>query len=47
MIPNYQITGQNVTPQEVLDVIPEQEASDRAIQAIRGKILTTVRKKLC
>ena len=39
MIPNYQITGQSVTPQEILDVIPEQEASDRAIQASEEKYL--------
>ena len=32
MIPNYQITQQSVTPQEILDVVPEQEKSDRAIQ---------------
>ena len=39
MIPNYQITGQSVTPQEILDVIPEQEASDRAIQASEERYL--------
>ena len=39
MIPNYQITGQSVTPQEVLDVIPEQEASDRAIQQSEERYL--------
>ena len=33
IIPDFNITGQSVTPQEILDVIPEQEASDRAIQA--------------
>ena len=39
MIPNYQITGQSVTPQEILDVIPEQEASDKAIQASEERYL--------
>ena len=39
MIPNYNITGQSVTPQEILDVIPEQEASDRAIQASEERYL--------
>ena len=39
MIPNYQISGQSVTPQEVLDVIPEQEASDRAIQQSEERYL--------
>ena len=33
IIPDYNISGQQVTPQEILDVIPEQEASDRAVQA--------------
>ena len=39
MIPNYQITGQSVTPQEILDVVPEQEASDRAIQQSEERYL--------
>ena len=44
MIPNYQITGQSVTPQEVLDVVPEQEASDRAIQASEERYLQQLEK---
>ncbi len=32
MIPQYNITGQSVTPQEIVDIIPEQEKSDREIQ---------------
>ena len=32
MIPNYQITGQQVTPESIVDIIPEQEKSDREIQ---------------
>jgi len=32
MIPNYQITNQQVTPEEIVDIIPEQEASDREVQ---------------
>ena len=26
MIPNYQITGQQVTPESIVDIIPEQES---------------------
>ena len=44
MIPNYQITGQSVTPQEILDVVPEQEASDRAIQASEERYLSQLEK---
>jgi len=33
MIPQYNITGQSVTPEEIVDIIPEQEKSDREIQA--------------
>jgi len=44
MIPEYQITGQSVTPQEVLDVIPEQEASDRAIQQSEERYLQQLEK---
>lgn len=32
IIPNYQISGQQVTPEEIVDIIPEQEASDRQVQ---------------
>ena len=39
IIPDFNITGQSVTPQEILDVIPEQEASDRAIQASEERYL--------
>nr|BAR27027.1 hypothetical protein [uncultured Mediterranean phage uvMED] len=44
MIPNYQITGQSLTPQEILDVVPEQEASDRAIQASEERYLQQLEK---
>ena len=44
MIPNYQITGQSVAPQEILDVIPEQEASDRAMQASEERYLQQLEK---
>ena len=44
MIPNYQITGQSVTPEKVLDVVPEQEASDRAIQASEERYLQQLEK---
>jgi len=32
MIPQYNITGQSVNPEEIVDIIPEQEKSDRQIQ---------------
>jgi len=44
MIPNYNITGQSVTPEEVLDVIPEQEKSDNAIQASEERYLQQLEK---
>ena len=44
IIPNYNISGQNVTPQEVLDVVPEQEASDRAIQQSEERYLQQLEK---
>ena len=44
MIPEYQITGQSVTPQKVLDVIPEQERSDNAIQASEERYLEQLEK---
>ena len=44
MIPNYQITGQSVTPEKVLDVIPEQERSDNAIQASEERYLQQLEK---
>ena len=46
IIPNYNITGQSVTPQEILDVIPEQEASDRAIQASEERYLQQLEKTM-
>ena len=39
IIPNYNISGQQVTPQQILDVIPEQEKSDNAIQASEERYL--------
>ncbi len=44
MIPNYQITGQSVTPQEILDIVPEQERSDAQIQASEEKYLQQLEK---
>ncbi len=44
MIPNYQITGQSVTPEKVLDVIPEQERSDAQIQASEERYLQQLEK---
>jgi hypothetical protein len=37
MIPQYNITGQSVTPEQIVDIIPEQEKSDREIQASEEK----------
>ena len=44
IIPDYNISGQSVTPQEILDVIPEQEASDRAIQQSEERYLQQLEK---
>ena len=44
MIPNYNISGQQVTPEDVLDIVPEQEASDRAIQASEENYLQQLEK---
>ena len=33
MIPQFNITGQSVNPEEIVDIIPEQEKSDAQIQA--------------
>ena len=32
MIPQFNISGQSVNPEEIVDIIPEQEKSDRQIQ---------------
>ena len=37
MIPQYNITGQSVTPEQIVDIIPEQEKSDRQIQESEEK----------
>lgn len=39
MIPNYQISGQKVTPDDVLDIVPEQEKQDAQIQASEERYL--------
>jgi len=39
MIPEYQITGQKVNPERILDVIPEQEKADQQIQASEERYL--------
>jgi len=44
IIPDYNITGQQVTPQRILDVIPEQEKSDNAIQASEERYLQQLEK---
>ena len=37
MIPQFNITGQSVNPEEIVDIIPEQEKSDAQIQASEEK----------
>ena len=44
MIPNYNINQQNLNPEKILDIVPEQEASDRAIQASEEKYLQQLEK---
>ena len=44
IIPNYEISGQSVTPEKILDIIPEQEASDRAIQQSEERYLSALEK---
>ena len=44
MIPNYQITGQSVTPQEIVDIIPEQEKQDQQIQSSEERYLRQLEK---
>ena len=37
MIPQFNISGQSVNPEQIVDIIPEQEKSDRQIQANEEK----------
>ena len=37
MIPQFNITGQSVNPEQIVDIIPEQEKSDAQIQANEEK----------
>ena len=39
IIPNYEISGQSVTPEKILDIIPEQERSDAQVQASEERYL--------
>ena len=32
IVPQFNISGQSVNPEEIVDIIPEQEKSDRQIQ---------------
>ena len=45
MIPQYNITGQSVTPQEIVDIIPEQEKSDREIQLNEEKYFQQLKQQ--
>ena len=42
IIPDYNISGQSVTPEKILDIIPEQEASDRAVQQSEERYLSAL-----
>ena len=44
MIPNYNISGQQVTPEDVLDIVPEQERQDAQIQASEERYLQELEK---
>ena len=44
MIPNYNISGQQVTPEDVLDIVPEQERQDAQIQASEERYLQQLEK---
>ena len=37
MIPQFNISGQSVNPEQIVDIIPEQEKSDAQIQANEEK----------
>ncbi len=44
MIPEYQISNKRVVPEQILDVIPEQEKSDNAIQASEERYLQSIQQ---
>ena len=44
MIPNYNISGQQVTPDDVFDIVPEQEKQDAQIQASEERYLQQLEK---
>ncbi len=44
MIPQFNITGQSVTPEEIVDIIPEQEKSDRQIQQSEEKYFNQLKQ---
>ena len=44
MIPQYNITGQSVNPEEIVDIIPEQEKSDRQIQQSEEKYFDQLKR---
>ena len=45
MIPEYNITGQRISPEQIVDIIPEQEKQDAQIQASEEKYLQQLRQK--
>ena len=44
MFPNYDVSGRRVTPQEIVDVIPEQEKQDAQIQRSEEAYLRQLEK---
>ena len=44
MFPNYDVSGRRITPQEIVDVIPEQEKQDAQIQRSEEAYLRQLEK---
>jgi len=44
MIPQFNITGQSVNPEKIVDIIPEQEKSDRQIQQSEEKYFNQLKQ---
>ena len=45
MIPNYEISGQRVTPEQIVDIVPEQEKADREIQASEERYFQQLKQR--
>ena len=44
MIPQFNITGQSVNPEQIVDIIPEQEKSDAQIQASEERYFQSLKQ---